>query len=433
MAEKKRIVWIDQLRGIAFYFVILGHMVIPAELEVWIYSFHMPLFFIISGFNLNVEKMYKTDFKSYISHLAKRMLVPYLWLQFAGLGMKYLLYVFSQGRELKLAGYIKGILIGNSFISSAPSNPLYFVLLLFLAQIVIWFLIRLTKANKLFSFAGVLALSLFSVVTEGKNMPWHINVIPTAMLFMFIGRFLMDLYKAESERLEKLKKPVYAAVCAVLFALGAVLAFFNGRASIHGNLFGKNYIAFVISAVLTSVAFSLVVMVLPTMKVINFIGMNTIFLLGIHEPYLLTVKAIFPELWKNSGLFVAVASVVCHFLPVPVLWLVGKLAPYVCGNPIKENTFVIKASKFVAVAVVIAAPSLLFTKYFLDGALRINAFTKALAVLLFGVAVVLVKMLFDRFASVVFLDNSAVKEKAAEKSASCEDDGVVVVIPVEEE
>ena len=46
MAEKKRIVWIDQLRGLAFYTVILGHMSIGKSLKNWLYSFHMPLFFI---------------------------------------------------------------------------------------------------------------------------------------------------------------------------------------------------------------------------------------------------------------------------------------------------------------------------------------------------------------------------------------------------
>lgn len=54
MRERKY--WIDYLKAIAIYLVILGHL--PDELHIkWgIYLFHMPLFFIISGYCTNHEK-----------------------------------------------------------------------------------------------------------------------------------------------------------------------------------------------------------------------------------------------------------------------------------------------------------------------------------------------------------------------------------------
>ena len=50
LAEKgkdNRVGWIDCLKALGIYLVILGHTLKDSYLSVWIYSFHMPLFFIL--------------------------------------------------------------------------------------------------------------------------------------------------------------------------------------------------------------------------------------------------------------------------------------------------------------------------------------------------------------------------------------------------
>ena len=58
MENKKRIVWIDQLKGIAFIFVIIGHLGIGKTFKSWIYSFHMPLFFFAAGWGYIKKKLF---------------------------------------------------------------------------------------------------------------------------------------------------------------------------------------------------------------------------------------------------------------------------------------------------------------------------------------------------------------------------------------
>ena len=45
----KRNQWVDVAKGIAIILMVLGHTAIPDSLSRFIYSFHMPLFFIASG------------------------------------------------------------------------------------------------------------------------------------------------------------------------------------------------------------------------------------------------------------------------------------------------------------------------------------------------------------------------------------------------
>ena len=80
MEKKKREEFIDIAKGIAILCVIIGHTwknAYPADkrLMVFIYSFHMPLFFILSGWCLK-----STDVKisSVIVKKIKQLVVPYV-------------------------------------------------------------------------------------------------------------------------------------------------------------------------------------------------------------------------------------------------------------------------------------------------------------------------------------------------------------------
>ena len=84
MEKKKREEFIDIAKGIAILCVIIGHTwknAYPADkrLMVFIYSFHMPLFFILSGWCLK-----STDVKisSVIVKKIKQLVVPYVVINF---------------------------------------------------------------------------------------------------------------------------------------------------------------------------------------------------------------------------------------------------------------------------------------------------------------------------------------------------------------
>ena len=47
---------LDILRGIAIIFVIFGHVTRDADLQAYIWGFHMPIFFFISGMLYNPSK-----------------------------------------------------------------------------------------------------------------------------------------------------------------------------------------------------------------------------------------------------------------------------------------------------------------------------------------------------------------------------------------
>lgn len=72
----ERIHWIDLLKGLGIFFVILGHTIKNNDLYVWIYSFHMPLFFFISGYLTEPRNSIK-DYNQYIWKKCKNLLFPF--------------------------------------------------------------------------------------------------------------------------------------------------------------------------------------------------------------------------------------------------------------------------------------------------------------------------------------------------------------------
>jgi fucose 4-O-acetylase-like acetyltransferase len=70
-----RIEWLDALRAFAILLVFIGHKTASVYLEQVIYSFHIPLFFFISGFVFDQSKYSK--FKTIFAKKSQTLLLPY--------------------------------------------------------------------------------------------------------------------------------------------------------------------------------------------------------------------------------------------------------------------------------------------------------------------------------------------------------------------
>lgn len=55
-----RVEWVDVAKGIGIILVVLGHNQSPDYIIKFIYSFHMPLFFFLSGYLTNPSKYQRT-------------------------------------------------------------------------------------------------------------------------------------------------------------------------------------------------------------------------------------------------------------------------------------------------------------------------------------------------------------------------------------
>lgn len=108
----KRVEWLDSLRGVAMFTVVLGHVAsLSKSMQTLIYSFHMPLFFMISGALFKVEKY--SSLKECAIDKAKKLLIPYCWLYAVNVPFWYLNKKVLSDSDATMWDLFLGFVTGN--------------------------------------------------------------------------------------------------------------------------------------------------------------------------------------------------------------------------------------------------------------------------------------------------------------------------------
>ena len=191
--DKKRIFWLDILRGFAMFLVVYGHTSKSTEIKQIIYGFHMPLFFIISGMANIFQKEIST--KEFIKKKIRTLIIPYFLLNIIILPLSCYNVSIGAITKFSIPEFLIGMFYSNNLGSyDAPSNATWFITTLFLVEILFYVLKRVLKTDKELLF-GVSLLGIIgyanSISKYHYDGPWHIQVVFTAIVLYYIGYIFM--------------------------------------------------------------------------------------------------------------------------------------------------------------------------------------------------------------------------------------------------
>lgn len=179
---------VDTVRGIAILLVVLGHSIgyITVPLNRLILTFHMPLFFFISG--LLAKEDTTQGFLYFLKKKARALLVPQLTLG---------LLSYSYDVLLKCVLFHKASFGDFNIINSTLGW--WFLLVLFYSDMTFYAISRFVslkiRRNKIIVFFIFLALTLITQFTfnGAPGFPLFINVLPMAFLYYLIGYYLKGI------------------------------------------------------------------------------------------------------------------------------------------------------------------------------------------------------------------------------------------------
>lgn len=327
----KRNRYIDTIKAVGIFLVILGHH--QTIFTQYIYSFHMPLFFFLSGI---FHKNYGS-YRSFFEKKIKSLIIPYFF--FATTLFLFWLVIGryfgeSKMRHTSILESILGIFAGNEifgFSSIEWGIPLWFILTLFIVANMYYII---NKSGSIFFI--IIINILFGMIGYYYNFYkptyldiWHFTVSFNAIQFYSIGAILKD-------RILNLDKISYKWMI-LLFIISYVSCYYNGKIDMYSLNYGNNMLLFYISA-FSGIAF--IIYLIRNLEVyhkfIDFIGTNTLIILAYHGRCMTFIKLVFlilgVKLANDNTIYNMFFSIIQLILCIPIIMVLNKYFPKFVGN-----------------------------------------------------------------------------------------------------
>lgn len=179
-----RIEYIDILRAIGILFMIVGHLEIGGtRMDHIIHSFHMPLFFIISGY------FYKTgEIKKQIAHKVRTILVPY----FVFGSFHYVFWLFlNYNKTDNVLRPLQCLLFDCTSLDMPIAGALWFLPCLFLAELMYILIVRLGGGTtRLLLIGGISLLGNCWTLIFNFRLPFALDTAFVGLGLFYIGFIL---------------------------------------------------------------------------------------------------------------------------------------------------------------------------------------------------------------------------------------------------
>lgn len=291
---------LDVAKGIGIILVFIGHLLShDSYIGLTIYSFHMPLFFTVSGV---FAKTYKDQgFFTYLKKNIVHLLIPYIIFTLFGVLVTFSVVQWRTALNIYDLKYI--------LYSAQPENwhvgQLWFLVSLFVVKIIFYFYDRLilSKNN---TVLNIVSLLLFFVLAynikqidpsynwlpasqikdtllhyrevTGFWYPFQINSALMATPFYAIGYLLSDKIKNFKLDKDNISNWALTAICLVITIL---FARYNGNVNLGGGWYGDCflYILFSLTGTFAVIGLS---SLLRKSKYLAFLGQESMLIFALH-------------------------------------------------------------------------------------------------------------------------------------------------------
>lgn len=180
---KERIDWIDYAKALGVFLVIMGHTYKGYSFIGWIYSFHMPLFFFLSGITLKIEQI---SCKEFLKKRVKLLLIPYILYSIVYI----MLEVIKSGLNGNMDETIKYFLRDAFWIRGQQATiGLWFLPLLFLVEVLLMVVYKGIRSKNLraASVLFITAMGFLYADKIGKALPWGLDAALVVIFFLYAG------------------------------------------------------------------------------------------------------------------------------------------------------------------------------------------------------------------------------------------------------
>ena len=304
----QRLEYLDVAKGLLIFLMVWGHVYTDGPLFQYIYSFHMPAFFMISGLLFHYSESIKKPILIVLKNKLCSLILPLLFFELFGV----LADILRFGITLNVFGYAF-----NTLTLDCNNGPSWFLWVLFVDEM-IFFILRNLINSEFISCAGSALVGLLLILCD--DVFYLQESTGVGLLFLVAGYYLKDF----------LTQPGNVKTLCIALVISLLSNYMNGLTGLGSGNFGNNVILYIIAAV----AGTLMIIQLSTFitsKLIRYYGKNTLTIVGTHQTILLPARTFFHyevfPLPVGIGMFTLTL-----LLEIPLIYLLNKYVPLFVGK-----------------------------------------------------------------------------------------------------
>ena len=248
-SNRHYIPWLDYAKILGIFLMVWGHAAGSADVRMYIWSFHMPMFFVISGLlyrPMTLKETLKKDWRS--------LVIPYLLLNLFCWMDIIAIHTIKGTLTLTMLYHNAGaILLGlgyNTDIFTPVSTPCWFIYSLILVRIMLAIAYR-GKQTLLFCLV-VFSLAMTAFL-QYKCIDLWIPFDSAFLVMPFVGVGIV--FRNAVMRFTEIRKYWSLIALLIIMVLWCLLAAYNGRVDANSCKMGNSFALYYIVAILGTFSF----------------------------------------------------------------------------------------------------------------------------------------------------------------------------------
>ena len=309
---------IDIAKGILALSVVYGHVFASGGWHSFIYCFHMPAFFVITGLLLRLTNETHKAYVYVISKTVWSIVIPYLFFEIVGA----ITYVIRFGFGQSLFG-----LVYNSLIMHCNNGPDWFLYVLLFAKIGCLTGLNGTKhisekyGEAIYSCIAILLMTVAMSIDDASHFIGIVRKTIIAHGFIVFGYCGYSVLRNFSR---------ITALLAIFLTFW--ISRINSSTDMSQLQFG-NPMLFLVGALLGTYAVLQVGRMIRS-KTIAYIGRGSLVVMGTHVPLLFLMRYLLGQ-QEFPGLMGMLVFLMIVTVEIPIIYVLENIVPFLIGRNLK--------------------------------------------------------------------------------------------------
>lgn len=298
--KEKRINWIDIEKAIGIFLIVFGHTVISGNIRKVVFSFHVQLFFFLSGLCFKSNSII-----NFIKNKFKKMYLPYIFISLVSILIYFVLGTIIKNPDATLNisnifNNLFGMIYCNSNLENMKWNqPLWFIPCLIVLTILINLIeVVIEKNNKknLYRVLIMFILTTIGNILSNVNvyLPLHLETAMSMSIWFYMGyifKYQISSKKIDSFIQKNKIKTIIGSFCVIMIAI--FLALNNTTVSVRQDRYGNYFLYYLVTVIFICII-TCISRIISENRIIEYVGRNTLYILLFHKFPILIFQKIIP-------------------------------------------------------------------------------------------------------------------------------------------